>query len=190
MAELDRGLGELSSLGVFCVQLSGPLTESSLSETRALYFEWNRVLAGRDGDPREPPYSVYQCGGGQGGPVFLETPLGRFSMQVPSVALHLQPRVVQDFGKSVIDGEPLWVTELRSDSLTPGQRAEVLLVEYCLESGRDYWAEVETRYECLPPQPPSMEPEYLPYLRLRLSDRPFSSAADLGWPTMATGPMP
>jgi hypothetical protein len=187
---LSEGLEDLSSLGVFRTQVSGALAESVYSATRGLYFEWNRVVSGQDGDPKKPPYLMCQFDRSQGEAVFLKTPAGIFVTAAPSIALHLQPRVIQNFGSRPREEEPRWVSEMRSGVLAQDGGVDILLVEYCLEAHRDYWAEVETRYECLPPQPPSSEPLYQPYFRLRLSDRPFSVSEELGWPTMGTAPLP
>ena len=189
-AALSEGLEELASLGVFQLQLSGALVESMASAAQGLYFEWNRVLARRDGEGQEPPYSVYQDGGSQGEPVLFETPVGTFTAPAASVTLFLQPRIIENFGKTLREGDPAWVSAMRAGLFGQDGGVDILLVEYCLEPKRDYWAEVETRHECLPPQPPSSEPLYQPYLRLRLSDRPFSSGENLGWPTIGTAPLP
>ena len=194
---LDEGLPELEGLGVFPLRLSGSLVRSPLAQRSALYFERVNALSTADGDPRDPPYLLYQSGGSLGGELELHTPQGSFVARGGELSLLLQPSLVEDFGSEPKENEPGWVVSLRREpgpsggsgdpnEVSDSPEPRVLLVEYRLDPDRCYWAEVETRHSCLPPEGPTSEPLYVAYSRLRICDRPFEAGEDLGWPTIGT----
>jgi hypothetical protein len=198
---LASGLPRLQGVGVFPVVFSGAAVRSPLAQCEALYFERCNVLtsgeSGESGDPHAPPYALYSGGGALGHPVQLHTELGLFESSPHAMSLHLQPSLVEDFGAVRGAQEADWVSVLRDEAdrmfgaggdeaVGSASVPSVLLLEYRLEEGRTYWAEVESREECLPPEGPGGPPRYESYLRLRICDRPFTPGDDLGLPTMAT----
>jgi hypothetical protein len=202
---LSSGLTRLRGLGVFPVVFSGAAVRSPLAQCEALYFERSNVLSsgkiGRGGDPHAQPYVLYSGGGSLGHPVHLHTELGVFDSSPHGISMHLQPSLVEDFGAVRAAQEADWVSGLRDEAdrmfgtsadeaVADGAAPSVLLLEYRLEEGRTYWAEVESREECLPPEGPGGAPRYESYLRLRICDRPFTPGDDLGWATMATKTRP
>jgi len=202
---LSSGLMRLQGLGVFPVVFSGAAVRSPLAQCEALYFERTNVLTSgqivESGDPHAPPYMLYSGGGSLGHPVQLHTELGVFDSSPHGISMHLQPSLVEDFGAVRAAQEADWVSGLRDEAdrmfgaSADTSEAEsaapcVLLLEHRITAGRTYWAEVESREECLPPETDGAGPRDTSYLRLRVCDRPFLPGEDLGWPTLATQTQP
>ena len=161
MIQDPPSLEALRDLGDFTVTLSGPALKSFPSAQNCVYWEWAA------GEMKNGEWALRVGGTHSGTRLIIDTPRGRLDLAHGNMRLYLSAAASHRFTRT---------TAARS---TPTPLPELLkevdplnVEEYILQSGRTYYARIETETTLLPPQG-NAPPERRSTLVLAISDKPF-----------------
>ncbi|GEM_PF-1157039 len=159
--EVKVMMNEIETLGVFTVTLQGETQDAFLSKRKVLYFEWHY------GEKGDKGWISYLTGFHSEQGLLAITPKGTLEIPLRSLRPCLSPVFSRTYTGKTIKEAPAVAQELFSETSKP-----VTVEEYCLESGKTYYAKVSTESYFLPPGEDGNPSEHHNTVLL-ISDSPF-----------------